>query len=78
MAQDKKAPSTEGATPEKEVKQETAKAIVFTAEDKTKYELTVEKFTFKGKKYVSKEAVKDNADVLQALVEANSFILKKV
>lgn len=78
MAQDKKAPSKEGATPEKEVKKEVKKPIVFTAEDKTKYELTVEKFTFKGKKYASKEAVKDNADVLEALVEAKSFILKKV
>lgn len=101
MAQDKNAPSTEGATPKEleakkqadlqakadakakadsEVKAKSEKEgkIIFKSEDGSKHELLVKEFTFKGKKYVSKEAVKENADVLEALVEAKSFILKKV
>lgn len=93
MAQDKNAPAQAGANPE-ELKAQTntdAKAevnegagtkkeskIVFKSEDGSKYELLVKEFTFKGKKYASKEAVKENTDVLEALVEAKSFILKKV
>lgn len=93
MAQDKNAPAQAGANPE-ELKAQTntdAKAevnegadtkkeskIVFKSEEGSKYELLVKEFTFKGKKYASKEAVKENTDVLEALVEAKSFILKKV
>ena len=93
MAQDKNAPANAGANPEelKAQKNTDAKAevnevavtkkeskIVFKSEDGSKYELLVKEFTFKGKKYASKEAVKENTDVLEALVEAKSFILKKV
>jgi len=67
-----KAEVKEGADTKKESK------IVFKSEDGSKYELLVKEFTFKGKKYASKEAVKENTDVLEALVEAKSFILKKV
>lgn len=66
------------ADAEAKAKSEKEGKIIFKSEDGSKHELLVKEFTFKGKKYVSKEAVKDNADVLEALVEANSFILKKV
>lgn len=62
----------EGSDTKKESK------IVFKSEDGSKYELLVKEFTFKGKKYASKEAIKENTDVLETLVEAKSFILKKV
>ena len=93
MTQDNNAPANAGATPEelKAQKNTDAKAevnevavtkkeskIVFKSEDGSKYELLVKEFTFKGKKYASKEAVKENTDVLEALDEAKSFILKKV
>lgn len=69
------------AEAENEVTASTEKAsdnnIVLFEEGEDKYELTVREFTFKGKKYVSADAVKNNPEVLQALVKVKSFILKK-
>jgi hypothetical protein len=58
-----------------EIVQET---ILFKAEDGSEYEVLAKEFVFKGKKYVAQDAVTENAGVLEALVAAKSFILKKI
>ncbi len=49
----------------------------FIAENGDEYEITVDKFLFKQKKYTKEEALA-NPDVLEHLASTNSFILKKV
>jgi hypothetical protein len=51
---------------------------VFIAENGTEYEFTVKSFLFRGKKYDVQEAVANDAEVLEELVQLKSFILKKV
>lgn len=51
--------------------------VVFKAADGKKYEITQSEFRFRGKVYKSDVAVKENKDVLEILVAAKSFILKK-
>jgi predicted RecB family nuclease len=50
----------------------------FIAENGDEYEIVVNEFAFKGKKYTKEEALSDHTDVLEHLISVNSFILKKV
>lgn len=50
----------------------------FIAENCDEYELVVNEFAFKGKKYTKEEALRDHPDVLEHLISVQSFILKKV
>lgn len=52
--------------------------ILFESEDGNTYEVVVEKFLYAGTLYESAVAVEKNRDVLEAQVQAKSFILKKV
>jgi len=45
--------------------------------DIKKYEFTVSEFFFRGKKYLTKTLEIDHPEILEKLLETNSFIIKK-
>lgn len=49
----------------------------FISESGEEYQITVPKFRFKGQEYDSQKAIDETPEVLEILIEAKSFIIKK-
>ena len=67
---------------DEEVETEAEEALVlepfsFIAESGEEYQITVPKFRFKGQEYDSQKTIDDAPEVLEALIEANAFFIKK-
>jgi hypothetical protein len=51
--------------------------LSFIAESGEEYQITVPKFRFKGQEYDSQKAIDETPEVLEILIDAKSFIIKK-
>lgn len=52
--------------------------LKFISANGTEYQITIPKFRFKGQEYDSQNAIDKHPDVLEVLIDVNSFFIKKV